>query len=369
MQKNGSKLFNQKVLLIFVGVIFIIQLLSIFGLSARFSWSGQVFPMVLSKSLNSAALFFVWILCLPLMPYIKNKIPYSNKSKISIIKHFLISILIAIILDPIAEIPKAIVLYFYDYHFFLDNSAKYLANIDIYMLNFNLVSVAIYWAVLIYLTSMENYQKYQKEALRRAEAESLISKAELTALKMQIQPHFLFNTLHSVTSLIDEDREEAQDVIAQLGDLLRYTLDQKDDFILLSKEIEFIQSYLSIEKIRFKDRLQVSYNLEAKTELALVPCFILQALIENSVKHALSKNAAVCKISIAAMFEENNLKISVQDNGNGSSTIKKGIGLENTENRLKNYYSNNYSFVYGNIKPSGFNVEMTIPISFDETST
>ncbi len=184
---------------------------------------------------------------------------------------------------------------------------------------------------------------------------------------MQMQPHFLFNTLHSISSLIDEDKEEAQDVIGRLGDLLRYTLDQhKNDFVSLKTELDFINNYLEVERARFKERLIVEYQIEKETNEVFIASFILQPLIENAIKHGLSKTNKSCTITIRSKMEDAMLTIEIMDNGKGSESIHKGVGLNNTEQRLQSYYDKHYKFSYGNTKPNGFQVLMKVPIKYRE---
>jgi LytS/YehU family sensor histidine kinase len=156
--------------------------------------------------------------------------------------------------------------------------------------------------------------------------------------------------------------EEAQDVIGRLGDLLRYSLDQKNDFITLEQELNFIENYLEIEKARFKDRLSIEYKVSEDSKKVLIAGFILQPIIENAVKHGLSKTNRKCTISIVSDINDEMLCIEVADDGNGSESIVNGIGFENTRQRLQNYYEDNFVFTYGNTVPHGFQVVMRIPI-------
>lgn len=329
----------------------------------RFQWGEGRETNILLKSLNVPAMFLAWFICIPLVLKIRTYIPYIKGSQKNLVTHLAISILISIGIDVLSELIKFCILFFYDTSVFSNYVEKIIEDYDIYFINVSITSVIIYWAFLLYLSGVDYQLKYQDEQLKRTEAEKLIAKAELTALRMQIQPHFLFNTLNSISSLIDDDREEAQEVIGQLGDLLRYTLDQKSDFIPLKTELKFIENYLEIEHVRFKDRIQTEYHIEEETKEIHVPSFILQPLIENTIKHGLSKTNSPCTISIESKIKEENLYLSVSDNADGEKVLGKGIGLENTEHRLKNYYGTAYHFSYKVLSP-GFRVELSFPIRY-----
>ncbi len=361
MDNKELKLFNKPVLILIVFVILILNYFTMSKYAERFEWDGgDIF--VVRKSLNYPVKFLIWIFTIPLIVKLSNWFPYARTNFPNIIKHILFSIGFTLIIDACSWVSTDLVLYLFDSEFSISHFRDYIENIDLYFFNIQYIGVVIYWLVLIYLTSIDYYKKYQDETIKRSEAERLITKAELQALKMQVQPHFLFNTLHSISSLVDENTTEAQEVIGRLGDLMRYSLDQgKTDFVTLSTEIEFVENYLEIEKVRFKDRLNISYQIEESCKNAYLASFILQPLIENAIKHGFAKTNRNCSITILAKKINDKLKLEITDDGNGSKTIVKGIGLENTENRLKNYYGSRYEFKYENIEPRGFKVSMLIP--------
>ena len=133
------------------------------------------------------------------------------------------------------------------------------------------------------------YQDYRTEEEQKLRATAQLARAELHALKMQIHPHFLFNTLHSISSLVLEDAPKANQMIARLGDFLRLTLEHSErQFVTLKEEIEFARCYLEIEQVRFSDRLQVEFDVAAESLTAEVPHLILQPLVENAIQHAIA---------------------------------------------------------------------------------
>jgi sensor histidine kinase YesM len=209
---------------------------------------------------------------------------------------------------------------------------------------------------------------------RTSQLQSELVQAQLQALKMQLQPHFLFNTLNSISSLVLTDPPLAYSMIAKLGDFLRLTLDYNEDqMVLLSEELQFLRAYLEIEQTRFSDRLQVRFDIENEVLRAVVPHLVLQPIVENSIKHAIGKRSANGVIEIKAGKVEGKLRLQVKDNGPGISpkmentqeNEKNGTGLLNIQKRLNHIYGNASGFEMSNGKSGGMNVTIFIPLEFD----
>src|SRR4029079_2186861 len=174
----------------------------------------------------------------------------------------------------------------------------------------------------------------------------------LQALKMQLHPHFLFNTLNSISALLDEDVDAADQMLARLGDLLRMTLENSGaQEITLQEELEFLRCYLEIEQVRFNDRLTVDMKIEPATLDAQVPNLILQPIVENAIKHGIVSRIAPGRIEISAIRYGGSLKLQVRDNGPGlhpgeasSGRVKEGLGLANTRARLEQRYRHDHRF-------------------------
>ena len=179
---------------------------------------------------------------------------------------------------------------------------------------------------------------------------------------MQLQPHFLFNTLHTIASLMEEDVKAAQRMIARLSELLRLTLEHVgEQEVPLFKEVEFLKCYLEIEEIRFHDRLRVQYRLPAEVMNAKVPTLILQPLVENAIRHGIAPNAPGGVIAISASQDNGSLRLEVRDNGRGASSVNQGVGLSNTQKRLEQLYGERYSFAWQNLSEGGFAVTVSLP--------
>lgn len=224
-----------------------------------------------------------------------------------------------------------------------------------------------YW-ILYAILSAAHYQKqYKDKALELAQMEGQLSNAKLNALKLQLQPHFLFNTLNTISSLMEIDVKGAQKVVSRLGGLLRTVLDkEKRNLIPLGQELEFVRNYLDIEQVRFNDRLEVNYDVQEDTLDALVPSLILQPLVENAIKHGFARRIDEGRIEVRARLETGFVVITIKDDGEGAENIgtdlfATGIGLQNVQNRLALLYGAQAGLTVKNLPKTGFEVCITIP--------
>jgi two-component system LytT family sensor kinase len=225
---------------------------------------------------------------------------------------------------------------------------------------------------------IKNYQMLLKEKQNVLRASSMAHQAHIKMLRYQLNPHFLFNTLNAISTLIlMKENKTADAMVSRLSDFLRYSLD-KDPIhkVPLQQEIQALELYLEIEKVRFEDRLTVIWDIEEKTKAALVPSLILQPLIENSIKYAISKLEEGGRISISAKTFGRDLMLNVSDNGPGAE-IKNGlfpishgggVGLQNIKERLQALYTNNFSFVISHNYPRGIKINIRIPHEINEKS-
>jgi sensor histidine kinase YesM len=194
-----------------------------------------------------------------------------------------------------------------------------------------------------------------------------LSKAQLDALRRQIEPHFLFNTLNSIAGLVREKRnDDAVNMIVRLSDFLRRVVeDSNRQNAPLGEEIEFLQKYLDIQKVRFAERLQVSVNVPKELLPALIPSLILQPMVENAVKHGIAKRAQGGMIRIAAVRSNGMLNLSVFNDGPnlpaGWDESCSGIGISNVRTRLQGLYGNRFELSIRNQEPSGVEVSVSVP--------
>jgi len=215
------------------------------------------------------------------------------------------------------------------------------------------------------------YDDFRTGELQQSSLKAQLAQAQLRALKMQVHPHFLFNTLHSISSLVLEDPPKANSMIARLGDFLRLTLDHADhELVTLKEETEFLRAYLDIEQVRFGDRLKVAFEMEPMTLSAQVPHLILQPLVENAIQHAVAPRTAQSHIDIKAQRLAGLLRLEVKDNGPGIASKSdllelRGVGLNNVRARLSQAYGSDFRFELTNGAEGGLTVTMEIPFRCD----
>jgi LytS/YehU family sensor histidine kinase len=235
------------------------------------------------------------------------------------------------------------------------------------------VRLPFYLPVYLTLTSLCHavvyFRRSQQRDRRALELETQLGQARLQALRMQLHPHFLFNTLNAISTLVRANPEAATEMIGSLGQMLRLSLDSGAAAeVPLEQELEFLESYLEIEQIRFGDRLAVRRDIAPDIGAALVPTFILQPLVENAIRHGIEPEDAPGTLEIAARRAGDRLIIIIHDSGVGlagetsaSRSKSNGIGIPNTRARLQSLYPNAHSFAVRNSPAGGCVAELEIP--------
>jgi LytS/YehU family sensor histidine kinase len=228
------------------------------------------------------------------------------------------------------------------------------------------------WALMTYSAivglsyALAYYRESQARALKAAQLETSLAEARLKTLEAELHPHFLFNTLHAISTLIHTKPDAADRMISRLSDLLRITFARSGAArIALQEELEFLQKYLEIEQTRFQDRLTVSYDIDPDTLDAEVPRLILQPLVENAIKHGVAPRSGPGTIVIAARRRGDLLCLEVRDNGVGLSggaraKLQEGVGLSNTRDRLECLYGGAHALEFSE-QDEGLTVEMRFP--------
>jgi two-component system LytT family sensor kinase len=213
--------------------------------------------------------------------------------------------------------------------------------------------------------AMEIYQRFRERELQASQLETQLARARLHALEMQLQPHFLFNTLNSISELVHDDADAAELMVAQLGDLLRMTMSGEGrQEVPLSRELELVGAYLEIERTRFQDRLSVKKMVEPDVLDALVPSLLLQPLVENAVRHGLSPRVAPGTVTLTARRVGDRLRLTVRDDGRGlppEGERRERVGVGNTRARLRQAYGDAHRFELADAPGGGTQVLIEIP--------
>jgi len=220
----------------------------------------------------------------------------------------------------------------------------------------------VYWVIVLISHAANYYQRYREGELRA-------SQAQLQALKMQLHPHFLFNALHSISALVHTDAEAADRMIARLGDFLRLTLETSaTQEVPLRQELEFLNCYLDIERVRFNDRLTTRVEVEPQALNCRVPNLILQPIVENAIRHGIALRSAPGRVEVRAERRGGVLRLEVCDNGPGLppdeahvTSDGHGVGLANTHARLAQLYGAGYSLEMTNDPRGGLLVSIELP--------
>lgn len=219
------------------------------------------------------------------------------------------------------------------------------------------------WAVVAAFHGLRIYRKYKAREVEAALLEARFAEAQNQALRMQLQPHFLFNTLNSISALVHANPDGADEMISRLGDFLRATLDSPhEQWVTLRRELAFIQDYLAIEQIRFQERLRVEVQIPAELMDVRVPNFILQPLVENALKHGLADRPQGGSLFLRARKEFGNLVLEVQDDGEGYSPGREGVGLGNVRSRLGLLYKGRHQLEILGVSGRGTLVVLKLPL-------
>lgn len=233
----------------------------------------------------------------------------------------------------------------------------------------NLIDMVYYWSVIGVSYALRMRERYQHESLRAAQLEAKLIEAELKALKHQLNPHFLFNTMNTIAVLVRDQRNtEAVQLIARLSMLLRTSLEaSRVQTVTLRQEFEFLSRYLEIQQARFGERLRYDAQAEPEALQALVPNLILQPVVENAILHGVAAKAEPGRVEISARVRDRRLQVEVRDDGPGfdarEEPLHEGVGLTNTRERLEKHYGADYQMVLKSEKGHGVTVSLVLPFT------
>ncbi len=329
----------------------------------EFKWLRETPPPYLN--------FLFWALLTPLVFSVLLKWPFSSRPLWKVI---LLHVGLGLSIGALHEIVTSALYYTIlwtqnDFEF----SAEYI-NWSIQALPPAILSRFMeYWILVVVLVAVDNARAMREKQTQLLKLKNELQISQLNALKKQLQPHFLFNTLNTVSALMDEDINGARKVLSRLGGLLRVTLDSTQrDKVRLDREIDYIGNYLGIESVRYQDRLKVTYEIPGNLSGALVPSMVLQPLVENSIKHGPDATNEAVLITVQARERDERLELQVSDNGKGCSDVSSamnngGIGLRNVRDRLQLLYGDDARFELSSPHGRGFIVTLSFPLEYDRT--
>ena len=308
---------------------------------------------------SNAIHFGLWTLALPLLSKALRVFPLSESNRLRNVSFILIIVVALAMLVMVVHWSIVFTTFFPERASYVTLS-NFLTSELVRFLPFD-VLVGI--LLVVALQGWQFLQNFQAERVRSSDLERQLATARLDALRMQLHPHFLFNTLHAIAGLITEQPHDARRMTISLGEFLRRTLQETSAAQhTLAEELEFADLYLSIEKARLGERLTIHYELEPGVTAALVPSLLLQPLVENAVRHGAARITGPCDVTFRASRQGRELLLSLENDGPKLTAPPRfGVGLSNTTARLRLNYGNEYTFRYDPRPQGGAQVTVAIP--------
>ena len=295
-------------------------------------------------------LFYVWAALTPLVLWLGRRFTFERHTLRNVLMHLLLCGPVALLhiwlLQNVNALMRASSI-----------SSQRDAPLWALLIGLGATNIMVYWAIIAVSHAVNYFRKYQERELR-------LSQAELQALRTQLHPHFLFNTLNAIAELVHSDPVLADRSILRLSELLRFSLaSEKAQEVTLKEEIEFLEKYVEIHKTLMRDRLNVRISVDPETLDAAVPNMILQPLVENAIKHGISPRPEGGNIEVRAQRLDGKLNVEIVDDGLGmpEQEVQGGVGLINTRERLKHLYNDAHTFNVSSSPGSGVTIRISVP--------
>jgi len=308
-------------------------------------------PLNLVENIKDYIAWYWWAVFTPIIFWLARKFPIRKYA----VRHLIFSAITSAVM---------VVLYYLQ-RWALDLGSGLAALKEIIISYPYPLDMLTYMAILGVYEGLGYHRKYLQEELRTAKLRGNLMEAQLQALKMQLHPHFLFNTLNSISELIHEDAEAAKMMLKRLEEFLRITFQNSDlQEISLEQELVFLRNYLEIQQVRFQNRLRIDLKIDPQTMKDSVPNLILQPIVENAIRHGIASRSAAGKIEIRASHTNGLLQLQVEDDGPGLSTgeYREGLGIANTRMRLEQLYGKECGIEMSNNPYGGLLVSLQIPV-------
>jgi hypothetical protein len=309
--------------------------------------------------------WYVWAACTPLVIGLAKRFPLTGPG---FGPHIAIHTIASLMMAPVASVTEyflSLGLLRFVFHITGHGVLQFLSPLGVGVLFMSFTGMLIYWLVVGLYQSMHFYQVAMERQTIAAQLETQLSHAELENLKSQLHPHFLFNSLHTIGVLMQEDVDAAGHLLVSLGDLLRMALERRENEITLQSELEFVGKYLEIEQTRFHDRLTVHMDIPPHLLEVYVPSLALQPLVENAIKHGFSVDSTASRLEIGAKLHNGRIWLCVRDDGPGpapGSRLRFGVGLTNVQSRLKQLYGDESSLELTGCDGRGCQAIITSPL-------
>ena len=285
---------------------------------------------------------------------LKQKITYQ------IIGFILVAVLYSAIIGVLVELVD-----FYILHYKPSSVSVLSLGKRLFLSSFNSLWILIIWIFIYYI--YHYYQRNRSQELDTFRLENLVKSLQLKTIKSHINPHFIFNALNSIRALVDENPERARQAITELSNILRSSLNSdQEETVLLKDELEIVEDYLALEEMRFEERLKVDMDIDLDTLQQQVPPMMLQTLVENAIKHGISKKVEGGFVRIRSIFKDDNYIMMVENTGQlevGKPEANNGFGIKSTVERLQLMYGENANFEIKNLNKEEVLTTITLPIN------
>jgi two-component system LytT family sensor kinase len=354
---------NRRTALVILGIataLGVFSALQAFNYVSFFSERDDQFSVLLALNLSY---WYTWALLAPFMLWMARRFRFERDGWLRSVSAHVGGVLVATFTHAIVTVTARV----YILHWMADREVEWwLVVRERFFLYFDW-EMMTYWAVIAVAHALDYYRESQERAVTAAQLETRLAEAQLQALQRQLHPHFLFNTLHTISALMHRNIEAADAMLARLSDLLRLTLDQVGtQVVTLKEELDFVEKYLEIERTRFGDRLQVRIDAEAGTLDASVPNFILQPLVENALRHGIGPKLGGGTVEVTTQRIGDWLRLVVRDDGRGVppeklNAFNTGVGLGNTRSRLEHLYGSTHRFEFEAPPAGGLAVTIEVP--------
>ena len=307
--------------------------------------------------------WYVWAAYTPVMMGLAKRFPLTGPR---LVPHIAIHTIASLTMAPLASATEyflSLGLLQFVFHITGAGVLHFLSPFGVAVLFMSFTGMLTYWLVVGLYQSIHFYQVAMERQTIAAQLETQLSHAELENLKSQLHPHFLFNSLHTIGVLMQEDVDAASHLLVCLGDLLRMALDRRENEVTLESELEFVGKYLEIELTRFHDRLKVHMDVPTDLLGVYVPSLALQPLVENAIKHGFGVDSSASRLEIAAKLQDGRVWLCVRDDGPGPAPRPRfGVGLTNIQSRLKQLYGDESSLELTGGDGRGCEAIITIPL-------